>query len=245
MTFTAFAILFIGLIIGSSVYTYARDSTRRWFRSCLSQELENNITQWSDEHLNKELYKLSRWDGFNSSQFKSFVAHQISGINLSRNDSFRFLEAGVGVGAFSREILNTYPNSVGVGFDLEVEAVQIASVVLPHNRVQLFVGDMTDLSQLESETFDYVLVPGSLCYLHSLADIKRALQEFTRVLRPKGGLCASMLASTTSDTGSCNSRIPKSMWLTLDYLHILTMEEMDDWGLPHSFGRYAVCLEKD
>jgi ubiquinone/menaquinone biosynthesis C-methylase UbiE len=104
---------------------------------------------------------------------------------------------------------------------------------------------MLDLSNyVESDTFDHVFVPGTLCYLHSLIEVKEALQQFIRVLRTGGGLCISMLPSTTSETGSCNTRIPKTVWKNLDLLHLVTMEEMDDWNLPHSMGRYAVCLRK-
>jgi SAM-dependent methyltransferase len=239
------SLVICGFIICSCVYTYASDSTRRWFRGCLSKELQQNVTLWTDSDLDRELYKYSRWDGFTPSEFKSFVFHQIHGLNLSSSESFHFLEAGVGVGAFAREILHMYPNSTGMGFDLEAEAVAIATLVLPHSRMQLFVGNMLDLSRyLEPDTFDHVLVPGSLCYLHNLMDVKNALQQFTAVLKTGGGLCASMLASTTSDTGSCNIRIPKSIWETLNQLQLVSMEEMDDWRLPHSGGRYAVCLRK-
>ena len=241
---TCFVFLLILLIACVTISNYVRDSTRRWFRGCLSEEIEHNITRWTNAEMDEELYKLSRWTEFNPRQFKSFVAHQIKGLDLSYNESFHFLEVGVGVGAFAREILNVYPNSTGVGFDLEAEAVAIAALVLPAKRMQVFVGDMLDLSHLGSETFDHVFIPGSICYLHSLIEVKSALVQFTRVLKPGGGLCASMIASSTSNTGSCNTRIPKFIWSTLEFLKLVTLENMDDWKLPHSFGRYSVCLRK-
>lgn len=240
----SFALLVGCLAAGVAVSYYVRDSTRRWFQDCLSKDMEQIIPHWTNAELDQELYKLSRWGEFNSSEFKSFVAHQIRGLDLSYNASFHFLEAGVGVGAFAREILHVYPNSTGVGFDLEAEAVAIAALVLPAQRMQVFVGNMLDLFHLESDTFDYVFIPGSICYLHSLIEVKSALMQLTRLLRSGGGLCASMIASPSSDTGSCNTRIPKSIWSTIDLLSLVTMEEMDDWELPHSFGRYAVCLRK-
>ena len=87
-------------------------------------------------------------------------------------------------------------------------------------------------------------MPGSLCYLHSMDDVLSSLAEMARVLKSGGGLCASMLASRTSDTGSCNIRIPKHIWHNRPGLTLVSMQEMDDWGLPHSSGRYAVCLRK-
>ena len=244
MITNCFGLFMMALIVGYGVYNYTRDSTRRWFRGCISKDMEPTIRQWSESDLDKHLYKLSRWEEFNASEFKKFVTHQISPLNLSFHERFHFLEAGVGVGAFAREILHNYPNSTGVGFDLEDEAVAIASLVLPPKRMKVFVGNMLDLSFLEPETFDYILMPGSLCYLHSLLDVKITLQQMARILKMHGGLCASMLASATSNTGSCNTRIPKSFWWHLDGWKVIATQKMDDWGLPHSFGRYAVCLRK-
>jgi SAM-dependent methyltransferase len=241
-------ILFIifAILIAISVREYIRDGTRRWF----SEDLPNpeSIKHWTNADLDTKLFKLSRWEEFNVVQFRSFVEHQIRGLALNdTNEKFHFLEVGVGVGAFARHILNKYPNSTGMGLDLEQRAVAIAAEILPSDRITLHVGDMLKIPA-KADTFNYVLVPGSLCYLHSLDDVRAALAEFTRVLIPGGGLCASMLPSATSHMGSCNIRVPKSIWLqeskTLFGLSVVSMEEMNDWKLPHAFGRYSTCLRK-
>ena len=221
---------------------YVTNKTRRWFADELPSPAE--LAQWTDLDLDQHLHELSRWDGFSPAQFRSFADHQISGLHLRNTSSFRYLEVGVGVGAFARHILRTYPNARGVGIDLEDNAIQLARLVLPADRMHLMTADMLAIPALDN-TFDHVLVPGSLCYLHSSADVLHAISEFTRVLKPGGGLCASMLPSATSDMGSCNMRIPKSIWSRHDLgLHLLSLEQMDDWGLPHGLGRYAACSRK-
>ena len=223
------------------VYDNARNSTRHWFKDTLPDP--HTIETWSSHDLDARLFKLSRWEQFNPAQFRRFVTHQIDGLDMSRKDAFHFLEVGVGVGAFAREILRQFPNATGVGFDLEAEAVAIAERVLPRARMTVYTEDMVHFRGAP-DTFDLVLVPGSLCYLHSMDDVLRSLAEMSRVLKPGGGLCASMLASRTSAMGSCNIRIPKRIWHTRPGLTLVRMQEMDGWGLPHSYGRYAVCLRK-
>jgi SAM-dependent methyltransferase len=251
-SFVLCTVLFILWTAGPGIWlkAYIHDSTRRWFRSGAQSRPMCAEPQCVDE----ELHKQSRWTEFNATQFQRFVAHQIQPLQLKRDASFRFLEAGVGVGAFARVILRAYPNATGVGFDLEPEAIAIAKTMLPRDRMRVFVGDMRSFALPENETalFDHVFVPGALCYLHSLDEIHTALERLTRALRPGGGLCASMLASMRSNMGSCNTRIPKAMWLSHKRvggmlqgpLTLLSMQDMDTWHLPHALGRYAVCIRK-
>ena len=232
------------LFIANTIYKYIENRNNRWFTDDLpSPEV---VAQWTQDELDQKLHALSRWDGFTSAQFQSFVEHQIRGLGIYHNESFRYLEVGIGVGAFARHILKAYPNATGVGIDLEERVIALAKEALPLDRIHLFVGDMLKIPAI-SGTFDYVLVPGSLCYLHSIEDLQQiALPELSRVLRPGGGLCASMLPNPMSGhTGSCNIRVPKSLWYVNKVdLRVVSMEEMDDWHLPHSLGRYSVCLRK-
>lgn len=238
-------ILIVSSSVACALLEYNRNSTRRWFSSELPSV--GTVQNWSESDLDKKLHELSRWDSFSPTQFQSFVEHQIHGLNLKQTDEFRYLEVGVGVGAFARYMLKKYPNATGMGIDIEDSAIQLARVILPVERIHLLVADMVEIPAM-GDSFDYVLVPGSLCYLHSLGDVHSALSEFVRVLRPGGGLCASMLPSLTSDMGSCNIRIPKSIWFSYAKvnlgLKVVTMEEMNDWKLPHGMGRYSTCLRK-
>ena len=237
--------LIITTLLAAGVQEYIRNGTRRWFSDDLPTP--KVVRQWTDIELDQYLHALSRWDGFSPAQFQSFADHQIRGLGLNKTEHFRYLEVGVGVGAFARYILNAYPNATGMGIDLEDAAISVAKEVLPPNRIHLLVADMVRIPTLAS-SFDYVFVPGSLCYLHSLNDVLSALAEFSRVLRPGGGLCASMLPSSISNMGSCNIRVPKSIWTIegkRDFgLEVVALEEMDDWNLPHGLGRYSTCLRK-
>ena len=230
-----------------NAWLYARNSTRRWFTEDLPDV--DTVKGWTPEQLDRSLRELSRWDGFSNGQFQSFVAHQVKGLGGVVNRSLTFLEVGVGVGAFARHFLSLYPNATGLGIDLEPQAIAIAEAVLPKERIALAVADMRSIPA-PSASFDYVVVPGALCYLHSIYEVQTALAEFARVLRPHGALCASMLADATSNMGSCNVRIPRSLWRSRGFLPRpfwdrgmeAHAEAMDRWGLPHSLGRYSVCL---
>ena len=226
------------------IIEYALNSSQRWFADELPDPTE--LVNWTKTEMDEKLYKLSKWNGFNSSQqYNLFVEHQINGLHLNNsNESFYFLEAGVGVGAFARHILELFPHATGHGIDLEEKVIAIAAQVLPKNRVTLSVGNMMYIN-FRSGIFDYVFVPGAICYLHSLIHVMFAISEFARVLKVGGGVCLSMIASDTSPTGTCVTRIPKSTFTSNRYnLQVVSMEEMDDWHLSHDMGRYATCLRK-
>ena len=206
------------------------------------------VAQWNDTQLDQKLHGLSRWNNFSHSEWRAFVMAQIRPLRLDANATFHFLEVGMGVGAFSREILGAFPHATGHGFDLVPRAIEIASVVLPQAKMKVTVGDMVDIHE-PSESFDLVFVPGALCYLSSMDLVRTAVAGFSRVLRKDGGLCIHMIASENSPKGSCVVRIPKAFW-TEDVLQkpfglkLIAMEEMSSWGLEHALGRYAVCLRK-
>jgi SAM-dependent methyltransferase len=220
--------------------------TYDWFSADLPPPRE--VAAWSAAERYDRLFRLSRWDGFLSgAQFTRFVRDQLAPLALNRTARFRFLEVGVGVGAFASEVLRLYPRSEGVGVDVVPGAVAIAAAVLPPERMSVHVGDMRalPLAMIAAERlFDVVLVPGALCYLGHMHEVRAALAGCARVLRPGGGLCASMLASDTSSMGSCNVRIPQRFFRSLPDFALLRLDEMDDWRLPHAIGRYSVCLTR-
>jgi SAM-dependent methyltransferase len=242
-----FAILSVAAIGSLITYVLLLDKTTLWFSADLPSI--NVVLQWTEKEKGDHLFRLSRWEQFiGLSQFRRFVRNQIKGLNLSASDSFHFLEVGVGVGAFTREILAMFPNSTCTGIDMVPQAIAIASAVSPAHRSNFTVADMRDLSGFSTKSFDVIFVPGAICYLHSMQEVRQAVSEFARVLRKQGGLCLSMVASDISPMGSCNVRIPKEFWRsevkTSHGLQIESMEEMDDWRLPHSYGRYSTCLRK-
>ena len=237
------AIIISSLFVLSS-RLLASSSTNRWFSRDLP--LPEEVSRWSKTKLDQELFRLSRWENFAGiGQFKHFVHNQIRSLRLNKTDDFYFLEVGVGVGAFAREILSAYPMSKGYGIDVVPETIAIARAVLPKARMNLSTADMRSIAVLSSKTFDVIYVPGAICYLENMNQVSIAVAEFIRLLKVGGGLCLSMIASDISDMGSCNTRIPKSFWTNQNsLLKVVSIEEMDEWHLPHSFGRYAVCLRK-
>lgn len=235
------------VVLSASVFSLLfLDRTSLWFSEDLPSP--DQVAQWSDRELDENLFRLSRWEAFlGGAQYRRFVYSQIHGLHLPLSEPFHFLEIGVGVGAFARVVLSKYPASTGYGIDVVPGAIAIASKVLPSDRINVSVGTMLKLPH-HNETFDVVFVPGAICYLTKMADVRRAVAEFARVLKTGGGTCLSMVASDTSEMGSCNVRIPKDYWLhdalRENHLEVVSMDEMDSWNLPHAFGRYSTCLRK-
>jgi len=222
----------------------ALDGTWRWFGERLPSPDE--VSGWTERERDERLFRLSRWEDFASAaQFAQFVERQIAGVQPA--GAFRFLEAGVGVGAFARHVLRRFPRAHGSGFDREPAVVALAARVLPAERFSLYVVDLTDV-KWPPRSFDYVFAPGALCYLRSMAEVRAAVAALADAVRPGGGLCVSMLANATSPMGSCNVRIAERFWMhecALAFgLRVVRLERMDDWGLPHASGRYATCLRK-
>jgi hypothetical protein len=143
--------LVLATLITALIQEYIRNKTRRWFADDLpAPEI---VRRWSEDQLDKSLYKLSRWEEFTPAQFSSFVEHQIRGLGLKKNDKFHYLEVGVGVGAFARYILRNYSNATGVGIDLEPYAISLAAEVLPSVCMHLLVADMVEIPA-DSNSFD-------------------------------------------------------------------------------------------
>jgi SAM-dependent methyltransferase len=228
-----------------TIETYIKNGSRRWF----NEELVD-VSQWSELEIDEKLYKMSKWGEYTKSEFNLFVDFQTSALaSKNKSEEYVFLEVGVGVGAFSRRILQLFPKARGYGIDLEPRAIAVASQIFSNEsqRMQLSVANMLDKLAFEDNHFDYVFVPGSLCYLHSIPEVKIAVAEFTRVLKTHGQMCISMIpkASSQSRIGSCNVRVPKSFFIhECPGLSLVSMQEMDEWRIGRKMGRYHVCLVK-
>jgi hypothetical protein len=217
-------------------------SSKYWFTSDLPKP--SIVANWTEKEISNNLFRLSRWDGFiGNSQFRRFVLSQIRPLNMTPTQKFHFLEVGVGVGAFAREILLMYPLSTGHGIDMVKGAIAIAHIVLPAARMSLAVSDMRHIEK-PSLSYDVIYVPGAICYLPDMDSVRIAIAEFTRLLKVGGGLCLSMIASDDSEMGSCKTRISKTLWSKIKNLYIVKLEEMDSWHLPHCSGRYSICMRK-
>ena len=228
-------------------YIYA-NHTYIWFNMDLPSP--DAVAAWPEQQRDDALFRLSHWDGFRSGkQFAQFVRRELAPLGLNASDRFHFLEVGMGVGAFARVVLRDFPHATGVGIDIVPATVEIARIVLPRGRMDVHVADMTHIPSPPAR-FDAVLVPGALCLLFSMDHVRRAVAEFHRVLKPGGGACVSLLPSDAPSAyvGACNVRVPQAFWLDevaprYDFT-VLAVEDMDGWHLPHSMGRYSVCLRK-
>ena len=233
----------ICIVMANSIFQLARYDPHAWFRTAVLPV--ETVKAWSESYRDENLHLLSRWDGFNTTQWRAFVSRGYLPLEIPPDQHFRFLEIGVGVGAWSRSFLQVFANASGEGVDLEPDALAIAAAVLPPQRMQLRVANMLNIADFyRGAEFDYVFIPGTLCYTDNLAQARSVLDALRRdkVLKRGGKLSATMLASADSDKGSCVTRIPKDFWTTIEGYSVISIEEMDAWHLPHAFGRYAVYL---
>lgn len=232
-----------GFIVGNFIYRFMKWDVHLWFKTAVIPS--HIVGKWNETYKDEELHKLSRWDGFTASQWKAFVRHSYTPFHINPNETFRYLEIGVGVGAWSRILLSEFPNAIGEGLDLEPETLSVAQVVLPESRIKLQLMHMINVPQVYAgKQFDFVFIPGTLCYADDMYQIKYLLSELVnqRVLKKGGKLSATMLASATSQIGSCETRIPKGFWFNLLSYSVIKIEDMNDWELPHGLGRYAIFL---
>ena len=90
--------------------------------------------------------------------------------------------------------------------DLEPGAVDIATVVLPPDRMRVRVASMFDVPRLfAGASFDYVFIPGTLCYAESLPQIRVLLEVFLQCSH------RSPRCPTDGPTHG-NRRLPRSGW---------------------------------
>jgi trans-aconitate methyltransferase len=153
----------------------------------------------------------------------------------------------VGVGAWSRVLLNKFPASTMVGVDHAAKAIAIAAEVLPKSRAQVLVGDMAALPPLG--TFDFILAPGVLCYHRTLSVVRESMAQYMTMLKPGGGLCASILPENKDALGSCSTYIPQDFWSSVPNFCWISTESMRTWlvdssGFSSLTGRYSMCGRK-
>jgi hypothetical protein len=234
------------LIVFNFFWQLFKWDIHHWFETAVVSV--DDIRQWNESYRDEHLHELSRWDGFNASEWRAFVQHSYAPVvNATHRDSaFRFLEVGVGVGAWARVFMQDFPNATGEGIDLEPKVVAIAQEILSPDKFQASVLNMILVPEVfRSKHFDYLFIPGTLCYADNIVQVYNLIKGIHRqdVIRAGGKMGITMLASLQSNTGSCVTRIPKSFWASLPMYTVIDLQEMDDWSLPHSLGRYAVFLE--
>ncbi|MDO8634235.1 MAG: class I SAM-dependent methyltransferase [archaeon] len=102
-------------------------------------------------------------------------------------DGKKVLDAGCGAGRDIKEFLNKGFEVTGV--DYSVENIKVAKQSFP--RAKLFEGNILQMGFIPGNSFDGVWACASVLHVKK-ADLQRALQEFRRVLKPKGRLFVSV-----------------------------------------------------
>jgi hypothetical protein len=134
-----------------------------------------------------------------------------------------------------------------VGIDHAAKAVDIAALVLPKSRAKVFVGDMAALPPLG--TFDFILAPGVLCYHRNLNVVRESMAHYMTMLKPGGGLCASILPENKNALSSCSVYIPQDFWSSVPNFCWISTESMRNWlvdsdGFKSLESRYSMCGRK-
>jgi SAM-dependent methyltransferase len=218
---------------------------KNWFDEILPEP--SVVKKWNNAQMDEKFHKLSHWTSFNSSQWLEWVDKSLHALEppLEKNKHFTFLEIGSGVGAFARVILSKYPKSRGAGVDLSQRAVNIANCVLPEDRMRSYVADARDMDMIPNFAFDYVIIPGVLCYLSNLYNVKLALLEMLTKVKNEASIAITMLP--LENMGSCNVKIEPDFWTSPTMrglgLKLLKLDYCHNCGLSHAEGRYAVFLQ--
>ena len=145
-------------------------------------------------------------------------------------------------------LLHNYPSSTMMGIDHSPRAIAIAEAILPKTRSKVLVADMASLPS-SFGMFDYIFAPGVLCYHRSLDAVRHSVSQYLHMLRPGGGLCASILPVSWDMLGSCSTYIPQDFWANVPNFCWISTESMATWlvdsaGFSSLSGRYSVCGRK-
>jgi SAM-dependent methyltransferase len=169
----------------------------------------------------------------------------------------RVLDVGGGPGVYAARLaLRGYAVQLVDVVPLHVEQARERAAAQPEAPFEAEVGDARDLSRVDAESFDAVLLLGPLYHLTDRSDRVRALAEARRVVRP-GGLVAAVgisrfaslldgtlrgylddprfVAIVEQDLRDGQHRNPENVeeWFTTAYFHLPgeLCDEVEDAGL--------------
>ncbi len=106
----------------------------------------------------------------------------------------KVLDAGCGGGRDTQLLQNKGLKAIGI--DLSSGLVKVAKE--RHPRVEFVEGSFLDLP-FDDNSFDGVWAHASLLHLETVAEVKRALSEFNRVLKPDGVIHTLVKAQTGAE----------------------------------------------
>lgn len=237
-----FFVLTMSLAITNLIISLYKWDSHQWFRDGVTNDIFLN-TNSSDADMDKYLHMLSRWEGLNASQWVVFAQHAYQPLEINNSDGVRFLEVGIGVGAWTRVFLRENPNVSGWGIDLEQTALDVAKYTLKQWNVKLMKLDMLDIPYtFQEHHFDYVFFPGTLCYADTLSDIYWLMRGlwFHNVVKIGGKVSITFL--TYVEQKPCVTVVSKEYWNGLrDKFHVILIEDLDMFGYTNM---YSVFLER-
>lgn len=126
------------------------------------------------------LKDFARWSYISSDDWTDLCRRSADFIGVQDGD--RLFEAGCGSGAFLAEVA-AYRTVSLAGVDFAENLVAIARSRLPGD---FGVANITNLSSIETGSYDKVLSHGVFLYLDSLDAARRAVLEMVRITRPGG-----------------------------------------------------------
>ena len=153
-------------------------------------------------HTNLEAYITSIYDADPEREWQRFDRHRTEfAVTLRAIHEYfstppaSILDCGAGPGRYAIELARRgYQVTL---FDLSSENLLLADRRAEEAGVEFFashLGNATDLSRFEDQTYDHVLLLGPLYHLLDRVDRLQAISEATRVLKPEGYLLAAFIS---------------------------------------------------
>lgn len=200
----------------------------------------HEVQAWNASYLQSHAYLLSGLSGVTGQDmWENMVAGSYRIWDVS--DKLYFLEVGMMHGAFARVLLQQLPLSYGDGVDESAENLQVAELILPHDRMGLQQMRMYVMPEkLFLMQYDVVFFPGSLCYANSVLEVEMLLAQLVvnNVLRKNGGVSVMFMPlSGIVDKADCVTVVPITFWASLSMYQVVLLEE------DSALGRYNVFLQ--
>lgn len=106
-------------------------------------------------------------------------------LELEKDQAFKVLEAGCGIGATSRYLAKKYPQSQFTGISLGTEEIELAKKITQEqnlSNMQFLTGNYNNTG-FANNSFDRIFALESIVYAVKKEDV---IKELSRILKPKG-----------------------------------------------------------
>ncbi len=198
------------------------------------------------------LKDFARWSYISSEDWTTLCRRTSDFVGIDDGD--QVFEAGCGSAAFLAELIAYRKNITIAGVDFAENLIVIAKNKLHGD---FWVGDITDLSSIESGRYDKVLSHGVFLYLESQAAARRAALEMVRIAKPNGTVYIGVVNDpdrheTYEHPPSGSQLLSRFFWQEFAAQHGLSLEIVDqDTIFSRASGydcysrvRYSLLLKK-